>query len=763
VNGVYVQTVFPDSITEPNTATDTFNAVALVPVTLSEAANATDAVDCTVTWQTSITEVNDAQDLALGGNASTSAILENSDLTDAVSASALIPVAVSEPLTATDAVSSNVIFFDTEYTWTDFMDMRLVNGGFIDAKFESMTLPTTGTRSVQSLGSISFAPSSGTIFLKSILFLPASQATIWVHLVPSGGQPDLTNRIYRVSVAQGSSFMFDLKYPLMLTSSFSLYIVSSTSDLASTFLCNGLGITTAFDQTLAKWMTGVELNSGTYTTNTVTVGVSFFNQLKTRSYYSKILYLLPHLGGNFAGMCVPLIDTNAVGNAVNSGSSNFTDSDYSEANGLNGDGSSKQINLHVQPTFLMGLGLWMNTLAYTGTDSVPMGTDDPSDNPRLQLDLRSGLEVFTWGPPGTAGTGVAVAASATHYYGQRTSSVVSRLYRKGQLLATNTTAQSFTPSGSVPTIRLLGYLFNGTRYYFTARSIVAYITNGQFSDYEAAEMHSLINRYLMTPLGRASVDTEVATWASAVASAGGTLTSNSLLIADTLIAQLKTRSYASKVVYLLPLLGGNLNAARVPLRDSLNVGIAGNINCVDADFSESTGLQGNGTNKALDTLIRANQLGSGNNGGLGYWENNYTGASNFELMGSYDSAGSNAYLLYADSAGSPRQLFCWGLFANYAVQASNGSSGHYYGQRTSTSDRRLYKNGSQIAVNSTNDTAVSGISDATIRVLGSGGHFLNYSSGRCAVAYMTDGTMSGADITDFHALLNTYLIGPTGR
>jgi hypothetical protein len=35
--------------------------------------------------------------------------------------------------------------------------------------------------------------------------------------------------------------------------------------------------------------------------------------------------------------------------------------------------------------------------------------------------------------------------------------------------------------------------------------------------------------------------------------------------------------------------------------------------------------------------------------------------------------------------------------------------------------------------------------------------------GRCAVAYATDGTLSGTEVADLHTLLDTYLITPTGR
>jgi len=257
-----------------------------------------------------------------------------------------------------------------------------------------------------------------------------------------------------------------------------------------------------------------------------------------------------------------------------------------------------------------------------------------------------------------------------------------------------------------------------------------------------------------------NLDPETLTWRSRVNAAGGTFETNSVALADALIVQLKTKSYESKIKYLLPLLGSNLAAARVPLRDTLGVGIATNTNFVDANFSQATGLQGNGTSRYLDLLIKPSQLGTGSNGGIGYWEKSVSfSGTGVEPIGVYGVAASTRFVIDLRSA---VRNFRWGTASNGAGDTTAAGNGHYYGQRSSATLRRLYFNGSTLASNTTSDAA-AGTAEFNIRLLGCYTGSSTYWAGRCAVAYLTDGTLSDADAADLHTLLTDYLITPTGR
>lgn len=253
---------------------------------------------------------------------------------------------------------------------------------------------------------------------------------------------------------------------------------------------------------------------------------------------------------------------------------------------------------------------------------------------------------------------------------------------------------------------------------------------------------------------------EYTTWRNAVIANGGTFGANSEAWALALIVALEAKSYSAQVVYLLPLLGSNLQAAVVPLRDSIGAGNATNHNFVGGDFNEAQGLQGNGSTKYLDSNVKPSQLGSSANGGLGFWENNIVTGANSEPMGCYNTAGSNRFVL--DLRASLRS-FRWGSPGNSAGDGSASTNGNFYGQRSSAVLRELFFAGASLGTNTTSD-ATTGSSDQNIFIVGS-----NESGtptpwpGRCACAYMTDGTLSPADAADLDTLLSTYLIGPTGR
>lgn len=106
----------------------------------------------------------------------------------------------------------------------------------------------------------------------------------------------------------------------------------------------------------------------------------------------------------------------------------------------------------------------------------------------------------------------------------------------------------------------------------------------------------------------------------------------------------------------------------------------------------------------------------------------------------------------------------WGAVANSAgILTGSGTNGHFYAERSSSTSRVIFKNGSTLASNTTSD-ATSGASEQNISVVGiRNGAAQLYWAGRCALAYMTDGTMGSTNAAAFDTLLRTYLFTPTGR
>ena len=261
---------------------------------------------------------------------------------------------------------------------------------------------------------------------------------------------------------------------------------------------------------------------------------------------------------------------------------------------------------------------------------------------------------------------------------------------------------------------------------------------------------------------------EWSNWVTAVTNAGGTFSPVSKMLACLLIRAIDSRPYGSKIKYLLPLLGTNLAAALVPLRDTLGIGLPTNFNFVNADFAEAHGLQGDGTSKFLQLNMTPFGINPGpNSGGLGYWENkiSFTGSA-VEPIGSYHSMAAILEARFVLDLRSASSSFSWAQPPNSATVASASVNAHYYGQSTSSSSRQLFINGVSVASNTTTDAQQTG--DQPIEVMGcdeidAGGHHQRYWAGRCAVAYVTDGTLAPTDAVDFHTLLQSYLISPLGR
>ena len=260
-------------------------------------------------------------------------------------------------------------------------------------------------------------------------------------------------------------------------------------------------------------------------------------------------------------------------------------------------------------------------------------------------------------------------------------------------------------------------------------------------------------------MGNNQIAEETRVWKALVQSSGGGFQWNSVAIANNFVKKIKTKSYYSKIIYLNAMLGTGIGAAIVPLIDKLRAGPATNSGFVDADFNQAFGLQGNGA-KILNTNILPSSLGASNNGGLGHWENNFTGSGDVEPIGCYNNNGSNRFVL--DLRPTIR-TFRWGLPGNGAGDATAGDNAHWYGQRSSATSRELFRNAVSIGTNTTSDVT-SQTNDSYIHLVGSYENIGQYPwPGRCGLAYMTDGTLTSNEVSDFNLILRAYLIGPTGK
>jgi hypothetical protein len=213
---------------------------------------------------------------------------------------------------------------------------------------------------------------------------------------------------------------------------------------------------------------------------------------------------------------------------------------------------------------------------------------------------------------------------------------------------------------------------------------------------------------------------EALDWATRASANGGTISTTLLRAVSDFCATIDRNSLRDRFVRLNPFAGGNLSGALVPLYRSTSFGgtVLGNAtdtnnNFVSGDFTETTGLKGNGTTKFLNTgftpasfvstssvhlsysgtgleTTSAATSGSGDRFGIGTYNNTEGGLYDLSVAHYLSATGPN-------QRGSRMSTF---TFYTYASSSSCGATeSHLIGTRTSTTAAALYGAGSSIATN----------------------------------------------------------------
>lgn len=263
-------------------------------------------------------------------------------------------------------------------------------------------------------------------------------------------------------------------------------------------------------------------------------------------------------------------------------------------------------------------------------------------------------------------------------------------------------------------------------------------------------------------------EAETLAWEASIVSRGGSITSGEKDLADGLVRALKELSCFGKIVYLLPFIGDTMVCHVTPLIDPLGKGPCTNSGFVDADAATATGLS-NATeaNKWLVSPFKPSQLGTSNNGGLFWWELAWGNGSNVEPMGAYGTNNSPDERFVLDLRSS-LQWFRWGGVSNAAGPATTTSNGFYFGQRSSATLRRIYKDGASLGSDSTASAPATRASNEFMNVHGvrlssSGGPYNAPWKGRGGLAGFGDGTFTDAEVLELYETVRDGFMTDSGR
>lgn len=203
-----------------------------------------------------------------------------------------------------------------------------------------------------------------------------------------------------------------------------------------------------------------------------------------------------------------------------------------------------------------------------------------------------------------------------------------------------------------------------------------------------------MNQRTMRPrASRVTYHTEALAWKTAAEANGGTVSTPTLAAVSTFCTAIDAAGIRSKFLRLNLFVGGNLSAARVPLyRGASPTGTqyGGSVDVnngpfVSGDYSEATGLTGNGTTKYLDTgLTFASLIAFG----MHYDDDHAcayvrTPAAGTYLGGVDTGDQSSGYNLEYDGVGVT--FYSGDPFGDASVNGLSTQGGMFIGQRTASS------------------------------------------------------------------------------
>lgn len=250
---------------------------------------------------------------------------------------------------------------------------------------------------------------------------------------------------------------------------------------------------------------------------------------------------------------------------------------------------------------------------------------------------------------------------------------------------------------------------------------------------------------------------ETTAWKAAVTTAGGTWKFLDAQILNRFIVKAKASGYFSKIVYFMPLLGDQLDAALVPLLDTLAAGAPTNTGLTDANYTRAGGLDNLADVDAhLDTAIDASQAS-----GLGghVLEKGPVSATGNLLMGFGDVA--DQYKFELNVLDSLNQIsFNWGNPSSaFPKDVVDRIAGTYYGQKIGAV-REVYQNG--VLIDSNSDVSNEDDATADVFALMGSNRGTNQArfNGRVGCFILTDGSLSSTEVDEMHdhfdQLFNDY-------
>jgi hypothetical protein len=173
----------------------------------------------------------------------------------------------------------------------------------------------------------------------------------------------------------------------------------------------------------------------------------------------------------------------------------------------------------------------------------------------------------------------------------------------------------------------------------------------------------------------------------------GNVSERSLQHLDKFIRDCKEAGLWSKLTFLMPFIGNNLSTA---IREIISAAATSAVNFVAGDWSEATGLTGNGSTKYVDTGISNTIFGV--TGHIAFYQRTDNASSSTRYQFGFGNGVQEFWL----GSSNPSTTTAGRYGGATSVVDSNPTvKGLYYMERVSATDLRLYRNATQIGATQT--------------------------------------------------------------
>lgn len=215
-------------------------------------------------------------------------------------------------------------------------------------------------------------------------------------------------------------------------------IVPNTGNTGITGTANHGPTMLRFGAVTQDWVSRVNTAGGSVSTSTMAAVNKWLMDLNAAGLYSKILRANLFCGNNLTACITPLINVQGGASDTNV---NLIESDYSEALGLHGDGSTKYLKTGLSPTGpTIGIACYSRTAFNTSTRFF-LACRDGGVTDAYRLGRTSATNMGTnLGGNANFASVAEDPTPAAFYVGSRVSSTDLQIYRNGVSLSTNATA-----------------------------------------------------------------------------------------------------------------------------------------------------------------------------------------------------------------------------------------------------------------------------------------------------------------------------------